>query len=69
LSDETTIRWRGRGGGIGTPVVQAAANYGSSTAPLFYYAFDVMTLAGKDLTRIIIFVDKNIGHGATAEHG
>ena len=33
----------------GRPSFNALQNYGSSTGPLFYYVFDVMVLAGKDV--------------------
>jgi bifunctional non-homologous end joining protein LigD len=35
----------------GRPSFNALQNYGSSTAPLFFYAFDVLILAGKDVMR------------------
>jgi hypothetical protein len=34
---------------LGRPSLKALQNYGSSTARRFYYAFDVMILAGKDV--------------------
>ena len=34
----------------GRPSFSALQNYGSSTTPLLYFAFDVMVLAGKDVT-------------------
>ena len=33
----------------GRPSFNALQNYGSSTGPLFYYVFDVMVVAGKDV--------------------
>lgn len=33
----------------GRPSFNALQNYGSSTGPLFYYLFDVMVIAGKDV--------------------
>jgi DNA ligase D-like protein (predicted ligase) len=33
----------------GRPSFNALQNYGSSTAPIFYYTFDVLILAGRDL--------------------
>jgi ATP-dependent DNA ligase len=33
----------------GRPSFNTLQNYGSSTAPIFYYAFDVLILAGKDV--------------------
>ena len=37
--------------GDGRPSFSALQNYGSSTAPVVYYVFDVMVLAGQDVTR------------------
>jgi bifunctional non-homologous end joining protein LigD len=50
LSDETVID-----GEIvamdeaGTPSFNLLQNYGSSKAPLFYYVFDLLILAGRDV--------------------
>lgn len=35
----------------GRPSFNALQNYGTSSAPVVYYVFDVMVLAGKDVTR------------------
>lgn len=35
--------------GSGRPSFNALQNYGSSTVPLFYYAFDLLMLSGRDL--------------------
>ena len=35
----------------GRPSFNALQNYGSSSAPVVYYVFDVMVLAGRDVTR------------------
>jgi bifunctional non-homologous end joining protein LigD len=35
----------------GGPSFNALQNYGSATAPVVYYVFDVMVLAGRDVTR------------------
>jgi bifunctional non-homologous end joining protein LigD len=35
----------------GRPSFNALQNYGSTETPIFYYVFDVMTIAGADITR------------------
>jgi bifunctional non-homologous end joining protein LigD len=35
----------------GRPSFNALQNYGSAPAPVIYYVFDVMVLAGRDLMR------------------
>jgi DNA ligase D-like protein (predicted ligase) len=47
----------------GRPSFNALQNYGSSTAPLLYYAFDVMIVAGKDLTSEPLSERRNVLRG------
>src|SRR5215510_9575581 len=49
LPDETTIDGEIVALESGRPSFNALQNFGSSTGPLYYYVFDVMIIAGKDI--------------------
>jgi DNA ligase D-like protein (predicted ligase) len=49
MPDETVIDGEIVGFRNGRPSFNALQNYGSSTDPLYYYVFDVMVIAGRDV--------------------
>ena len=64
LPDETVDRRRGGGARCGgRPSFNALQNSGSSGTPIVYYVFDVMMLAGRDLTRETLEVRRAAARG------